>query len=146
MEIQTVSQEPLVHTIRWVMGKLPNKDYPKAVLSIDARATFVRSGGQSEDELRVIEYLIKRAPQCWDIHRARGYWKIVFRHLTQAEALELYLQQFPNQLSDAQLLQLRRYVATVFQLSPDYVDFVFSARQFIIHPQRKRRSRIFGCC
>ena len=144
MEIQTVSQEPLVHTIRWVMGKLPNKDYPKAVLSIDARATFVRSGGQSEDELRVIEYLIKRAPQDSGIHRTRAYWKIVLKHLSREEALALYLKQFPSQISDAYLDQLQRCCHSVFALPADKINAAFKHRDFSVHRQIKERRPVMG--
>lgn len=146
MEIYTASHEPLVHTIRWIMSKLPNKEYSKDLVLIDARIMFVRSGGRSAQDLSTIEYLIKRAPQCWGTHRAKVYWKIIFQHLSQAEALKLYLRQFPNRLSDAQQYQLFRYVRLVFSLPPDQIEQTLMARKFSVYRQHKRRTSATGCC
>lgn len=98
-----------------IMQSLPNKMTDRAALrqQITQLVSFFPLLPESEAIRRAGEKLVRVSPQCWGTHRSRAWWRIVLAALTAKEAIDLYLGQFPREVTQGQLTSIRRYLLAV---------------------------------
>ncbi|MEK7164372.1 MAG: hypothetical protein AAB779_00335 [Patescibacteria group bacterium] len=127
-----------------VMNSLPGKLTDKQALRREITQLIDSFPPLPECQLirRTGEKLVQVSPQCWGTHRSRAWWRIVLAALPVQEAIELYIGQFPRQITGRQLASIRRYLQEVAQkrqlagVDDKYIET--QLKVFSIRPNQQR--------
>lgn len=105
----------LARVVIIIMSSLPNKLTDRQALRRQIMEFIDSFSGIVEYQLirRTGEKLVRVSPQCWGTHRSRAWWRIVLAALPAEEAIELYLRQFPCEITGRQLASIRQYLLQV---------------------------------
>lgn len=125
-----------------IMQSLPNKTTDREELrqQITQLVSCFPLLPESEAIRRAGEKLVRVSPQCWGTHRSRAWWRIVLAALPAKEAIELYLGQFPREVTQGQLASIRRYLLAVAKkrqlagMDEAYIDSALGI--FCLRPNR----------
>lgn len=83
---------------------LPNKHLAKSEVLERALALV----SDDVEAKKVVSMFVKAAPQHWGVDRQAKYWSIAKIYFTDSEIVDLYLRQFPDQITRLQYSALGR--------------------------------------
>lgn len=114
--------------------ELPNKHIAKPEVLKRALDLI----GDDVEAQRVVSMFVKVAPQHWGIDRRAKYWSIAKIYFSDSEIVDLYLRQFPDQITRLQYGELGRSLRR-FNLSE--VEIRQCLLRFKIRPSHRRCGR-----
>jgi hypothetical protein len=102
-QIMSEGSSPLKQALRLVAEALPQKNRDKAEVLEEALRL-----AKEESHVKLVTKFVKLSPQCWATDRRSRYWAVLRTNFTKEEAIELYLNQFPESLTSRQRLALKQ--------------------------------------
>jgi len=113
---------------------LPDKHITKREVLERAQALV----GDDSEAQQVVSAFVKASPQHWGVDRRAKYWSIARQHFSVGEIVNLYLRQFPDQVTRLQYEALSKSLQR-FKLSE------MEIKQLLLHCKIRpshRRCRI----
>lgn len=112
-------QEAFAAGVRIVMTELPNKHADRQQVLLNTLAPLLRLpiSLPTAEAKKALCALVRLSPLYWGTQRKKQYWSIVLYALPHDEAIELYLQQFPPDITLNQHRSLGRVLTEFHHMS-----------------------------
>jgi hypothetical protein len=125
-ELTEVEYQQVKVAIRYLLQNLPDKNKNRD--QEFTNALLAMSGKKTVSVVDMVARMLGIIPRCYGAYRKEKFWKILFEFFSSDEAQQLYLAQFPQELTEAQWHSLRNELGKRFNIPTDTSDSVLQEK------------------